>query len=129
MWPQRVDPSEPDPPARHSFVERACVAIRQGPMQHSWNSIWDPNERHKDQLLAPVPSPASSRAALAAGVVGSLALLPLVWAQAAVTRRRVPRLPPAKPPHRGRFSGVGDPIRVLAIGESTVSGIGLSRGD
>src|SRR5205823_1791833 len=36
---------------------------------------------------------------------------------------------PAKPPHRGRFSGVGDPIRVLAIGESTVSGIGLSRGD
>src|SRR5205807_4480892 len=53
----------------------------------------------------------------------------LVWAQGTATRRRLPRLPPARPPHRGRVPGVGHPIRLVAIGESTVSGVGLSRGD
>ena len=72
---------------------------------------------------------AASRAALAAGVVGSLVLLPIAWAQGRETRRRVPRLPPAKPPYQGSVPGAGAPIRVLAIGESTICGIGVSRGD
>jgi lysophospholipase L1-like esterase len=72
---------------------------------------------------------AASRAALAAGLVGSLALLPVAWAQGRATRRRVPCLPPAKPPYEGSVPGAGSPIRVLAIGESTICGIGLSRGD
>ena len=72
---------------------------------------------------------ALARAALATGVAGSLALLPLAWAQASVTRRRVPLLPPAKPPYHGWVPGIGEAIRVLAIGESTVSGVGLSRSD
>ena len=72
---------------------------------------------------------ALARAALATGVAGSLALLPLAWAQGSVTRRRVPTLPSAKPPHHGWVPGTGEAIHVLAIGESTVSGIGLSRSD
>ena len=72
---------------------------------------------------------ALARAALATGVAGSLALLPLAWAQGSVTRRRVPTLPSAKPPYHGWVPGTGEAIHVLAIGESTVSGIGLSRSD
>ena len=71
----------------------------------------------------------ASRAALAAGLVGSFALLPIAWAQGRATRRRVPCLPPAKPPYEGSVPGAGAPIRVLAIGESTICGIGVSRGD
>jgi lysophospholipase L1-like esterase len=71
----------------------------------------------------------TSRAAIAAGLFGSLVLLPLVMAQGAATRRRVPCLPPAAPPHHGLVPGVGPSIRLLAIGESTVCGIGLERGD
>ena len=56
-------------------------------------------------------------------------LLPLVMVQGAATRRRIPRLPPARPPHHGSVAGVGKSIRLLAIGESTVSGVGLTRGD
>jgi lysophospholipase L1-like esterase len=72
---------------------------------------------------------AASRAALTAGVIGSLALLPVAWAQGRATRRRVPCLPPAKPPYEGSVPGAGSAIRVLAIGESTICGIGVSRGD
>jgi lysophospholipase L1-like esterase len=71
----------------------------------------------------------ASRAAIAAGLFGSLVLLPVVMAQGAATRRRVPCLLPAEPPHRGLVPGVGPSIRLLAIGESTVCGIGLERGD
>jgi lysophospholipase L1-like esterase len=71
----------------------------------------------------------TSRAALAARIFGSLALFPLAWAQGKATRRRVPLLPPAKPPHHGLVPGTGRPIRVLVIGESPVCGIGLSRSD
>src|SRR5437016_3025648 len=70
-----------------------------------------------------------SRARLAACLFASLALLPLVWAQGASTRRRVPLLPPAKPPHHGSVPGIGEPLRLLAIGESPVAGIGLSSSD
>jgi lysophospholipase L1-like esterase len=77
--------------------------------------------------MVSVPTP--SRLTLATGLAGSLALLPLAWAQGSATRRRMPRLPAANPPHHGEAPGVGAPIRVLAIGESSVSGVGLSCGD
>jgi lysophospholipase L1-like esterase len=67
--------------------------------------------------------------ALAARLFGSIALLPVAWAQGRATRRRVPCLPPAKPPHHGLVSGIGEPIRLVAIGESPVAGIGLSHSD
>jgi lysophospholipase L1-like esterase len=67
-----------------------------------------------------------SRAGLAIGLAASFAFLPLAWAQGSATRRRVPRLPSASPPHRGEVSGLGAPIRVLAIGESSISGVGVS---
>ncbi len=70
-----------------------------------------------------------SRAAIAARVFASFVLLPLVIAQGAATRRRVPCLPPARPPHHGLVPGVGKSIRLLAIGESTVCGLGLASGD
>jgi lysophospholipase L1-like esterase len=68
----------------------------------------------------------TSRARLAIGLAGSFALLPLAWAQGSATRRRVPRLPSASPPYRGEVPGLGAPIRVLAIGESSISGVGVS---
>jgi lysophospholipase L1-like esterase len=68
----------------------------------------------------------TSRAGLAIGLAASFALLPLAWAQGSATRRRVPRLPSASPPHRGEVAGLGAPIRVLAIGESSISGVGVS---
>jgi lysophospholipase L1-like esterase len=71
----------------------------------------------------------ASPAALAAGLLGSLALLPVAWAQGRATRRRVPCLPPAKPPHHGMVPGIGEPLRLVAIGESPVAGIGLSHSD
>jgi lysophospholipase L1-like esterase len=81
----------------------------------------------KGPQMVSVPTP--SRLTLATGLAGSLALLPLAWAQGSATRRRMPRLPAANPPHHGEAPGVGAPIRVLAIGESSVSGVGLSCGD
>jgi lysophospholipase L1-like esterase len=71
----------------------------------------------------------ASPAALAAGLLGSFALLPVAWAQGRATRRRVPCLPPAEPPHHGVVPGVGEPVRLVAIGESPVAGIGLSCSD
>jgi lysophospholipase L1-like esterase len=72
---------------------------------------------------------AASRAGLTIGLAASLALLPLAWAQGSATRRRVPRLPSASPPYRGAVPGLGAPIRVLAIGESSISGVGISCGN
>src|SRR5712692_8044042 len=96
-------------------------------------SFRDPARRSNERSAVGGPVAGSgatrSRAALAACLLGSLACLPLVWAQGTATRRRVPRLPPAKPPHHGLVPGMGRPIRVLAIGESPVAGIGLSRSD
>ncbi len=68
-------------------------------------------------------------AATAAGLFGSVAFFPLVALQGTVTRRRVPCLPPVKTPCQGVVPGQGSTIRVLAIGESTVAGVGLAHGD
>ncbi|TMJ34375.1 MAG: SGNH/GDSL hydrolase family protein [Alphaproteobacteria bacterium] len=68
-------------------------------------------------------------AAIAARLFGSFVLLPLVIAQGTITRRHVRCLPPATPPHQGLVPGVGKPIRLLAVGESTVCGVGLASGD
>jgi lysophospholipase L1-like esterase len=69
------------------------------------------------------------KAATAVGLFGSLALFPLVALQGTLTRRRVPCLPPVLPPHHGFVSGRGSTIRLLAIGESTVAGVGLARSE
>ena len=71
----------------------------------------------------------ASRSGLAVGLAASLALSPLAWAQGSLTRRRVPHLAAAAPPYRGEVLGLGAPIRVLAIGESSISGVGILRGD
>ncbi len=60
---------------------------------------------------------------------GSLALFPMVALQGTLTRRRVPCLPPVRPPYRGLVSGRGATIRLLAIGESTVAGVGLAHSE
>jgi lysophospholipase L1-like esterase len=70
-----------------------------------------------------------SRVRLAAGLVGSLALFPLVAVQGSVTRRRMPSLPAAQPPHRGLVPGTGRLLRILAIGDSSVSGVGVAHCD
>jgi lysophospholipase L1-like esterase len=68
-------------------------------------------------------------AATAVGLFGSVALYPLVALQGTVTRRRVPCLPGVKTPCRGLVPGQGAAIRVLAVGESTVAGVGLAHGE
>jgi lysophospholipase L1-like esterase len=68
-------------------------------------------------------------AATAAGLCGSIALFPLVALQGTLTRRRVPCLPPVQPPYDGLVPGRGATIRMLAIGESTVAGVGLAHSD
>lgn len=68
-------------------------------------------------------------AATAVGLIGSIALLPVVALQGTVTRRRVPCLPAVKTPCCGLVPGCGATIRLLAIGESTVAGVGLAHGD
>ena len=68
-------------------------------------------------------------AATAVGLLGSLALFPLVAVQGTVARRRVPCLPPVQPPHDGLVPGCGATIRIVAVGESTVAGVGLAHSD
>jgi len=82
-------------------------------------------DRHVVFLGAATPL----RASIVARLFGSFMLLPRVIAQGPRTRRRVPCLPPARPPHHGLVPGVGKPIRLLALGESTVCGVGLASGD
>src|SRR5207247_1625148 len=66
------------------------------------------------------------RARLAAGLLGSLALFPLVAVQGVLTRRRMPSLPPAQPPRRGFIAGTGPLLRIFAIGDSSVSAIAVA---
>ena len=53
-------------------------------------------------------------------------LLPLLLAQGYWTRKRTPRLADASGPLEGITSGDGEPIRLIAVGESTVAGIGAA---
>jgi lysophospholipase L1-like esterase len=69
------------------------------------------------------------RAKLAAGLLGSLALFPLVAVQGVLTRWRMPSLPLAQPPYRGFIPGAGPLLRILAVGDSSISGVGVTYGD
>jgi lysophospholipase L1-like esterase len=51
-------------------------------------------------------------------------LLPILLAQGYWLRKRTPRLPDAAGPLEGTEAAAGDPIRLVALGESTVSGVG-----
>jgi lysophospholipase L1-like esterase len=66
-------------------------------------------------------------AATTVGLFGSVALFPLVALQGTMTRRRVPCLPPLPTPYHGLVPGRGAAIRLLAVGESTVAGVGLAH--
>ncbi len=53
-------------------------------------------------------------------------LLPVLLVQGYWTRKRTPRLPDAGGPLEGTVAGGGEPIQLIAVGESTVAGIGAS---
>ena len=53
-------------------------------------------------------------------------LLPLLLAQGRWIRKRTPRLPDAAGPLAGQVAGEGDPIKLIALGESTVAGVGAA---
>lgn len=53
-------------------------------------------------------------------------LLPILLAQGYWIRKRTPRLPDAAGPLEGIVNGDGEPIRLIAVGESTVAGIGAA---
>ena len=53
-------------------------------------------------------------------------LLPILLAQGYWIRKRTPRLPDAAGPLEGIVNGEGEPIRLIAVGESTVAGIGAA---
>jgi len=61
--------------------------------------------------------------------VGWLALFPLLAVQAMSSRLFTPRLPDAAGPDEGRLSGRGPALRLLAVGESTVTGAGVASLD
>lgn len=52
------------------------------------------------------------------------ALLPVMLVQGYWLRRTTPRLPDAAGPLAGTIAGEGEPLRLLALGESTVAGMG-----
>jgi lysophospholipase L1-like esterase len=53
-------------------------------------------------------------------------LLPILLAQGYWIRKTTPRLPDAGGPLEGTIFGEGEPIEVIAVGESTVAGIGAA---
>lgn len=56
----------------------------------------------------------------------ALSLAPLLMLQAWHARRRTPRLPDADGPQQGVCPGAGKPLRLLLVGESTVTGVGVA---
>jgi len=54
-----------------------------------------------------------------------LPFTPFLYLQGQYTRFKVGRLPDAGGDRSGVFEGVGDTVRLLAIGESTVAGVGV----
>jgi hypothetical protein len=98
------------------MLTTSCDVIKRAPKQSS-------------KICVPVfdrqrafPGAAPLRAAIAARLVGSFVLLPLVFAQGAATRRRVPRLPPARPPHHGLVPMAPPPYPWLALGRAAGGG-------
>ncbi|MFD9962983.1 SGNH/GDSL hydrolase family protein [Amycolatopsis sp. NPDC058986] len=57
-------------------------------------------------------------------ILSTVALAPVLVAQAVRVRRSTPRLPGAAGPARGFVPGSGVPIRLAVVGESTVDGVG-----
>lgn len=55
-----------------------------------------------------------------------LALPVYVW-QGLVVRRRIERLVPAPLPPEGSFDGVGEELRLLCAGDSSVAGVGMTE--
>ena len=63
-----------------------------------------------------------------AGIALNLAAVPLspwLLTQGKRVRRDTPVLPPASGPSEGRIAGRGEPLRLIAVGESTVAGVGV----
>ncbi len=56
----------------------------------------------------------------------TLPLLPLLLVQGYLVRKRTPRLPDAAGPLTGATGGSGEPLRLIAVGESTVAGVGAA---
>lgn len=50
--------------------------------------------------------------------------MPILLWQGIQTRRRVPRVPEAAGPQEGKLAGMGQPLHLLLIGESTIAGVG-----
>lgn len=53
-------------------------------------------------------------------------LFPILLAQGVWLRKHTPRLPDAAGPLEGTVAGPGEPLRLIALGESTVAGIGAA---
>jgi lysophospholipase L1-like esterase len=51
-------------------------------------------------------------------------LLPVLLSQGYWLRKKTPRLPAAAGPLEGSVGGVGEPLRVIVLGESTAAGVG-----
>jgi lysophospholipase L1-like esterase len=60
------------------------------------------------------------------GAIASLPLLPIMYFQAKKIRKSIPELPPAQGFTGIANCGSNDTIHVLAIGESTIAGIGVA---
>ena len=58
-----------------------------------------------------------------------LALSPLLLAQALQTRRRLPRLPEAAGPRRGRVGDGTGRLGLLIVGDSSAAGVGVASQD
>ncbi|HRD79704.1 MAG TPA: hypothetical protein PLL53_03015, partial [Saprospiraceae bacterium] len=60
------------------------------------------------------------------GALLSVPLLPVLYFQGKKLRKNFPRLPEPEHNVQGRTEeGVGAPIRILALGESTIAGVGV----
>ena len=54
-------------------------------------------------------------------------IAPLLRHQGRVVRRRMPEIPEARGPGEGRFPGDEPGLRIVAVGESTIAGVGVER--
>jgi len=63
-------------------------------------------------------------AIIATASLATAPLLPILWLQGRHVRKNTPRLPGASGPTSGLVAGAGPPLRLLAVGESTVAGVG-----